>query len=432
MISHLDPKDKFLQDRQAVLVTYPDPFCVNEAKELAESAEYIILSTVTQRYLSKAKYGISEGKAEKLRDIIEEVGANIVIFDEKLRSTQIYNLAKLTGCEIIDRERMILEIFSKRATTTEAKLQIELAELVYEKPRAKEKVRLARISEQPGFFGLGKYEIDVYDQHLKRRISKIKMKLRDTRKMRELHRIHRERLQMPIISLAGYTGAGKTTLFNKLTGDEKEVGKMPFTTLTTSTRLVNLNGFKILLSDTVGFISKLPNYMIEAFKSTLEELIYTNQLLLILDVSQSIEDISRHYNSCVDVLIDLGVSPEKVFLVFNKSDMQDEAHLKSKLLFSGLTPQNSVFISAKTGLGINVLLEKIKKNTFKSARANVLIKKHEIISLSSLIDWLKSQGKVEIKKQNNGDLMLNLMTKSWVLERFTKSVKEIRKKEDVI
>tara|TARA_B100001971_G_scaffold191353_1_gene194810 strand:+ start:36 stop:812 length:777 start_codon:yes stop_codon:yes gene_type:complete len=258
------------------------------------------------------------------------------------------------------------------------------------------------------------------------------MKLRHTRKMRELHRIHRERLQIPIISLAGYTGAGKTTLFNKLTGDEKEVGKMPFTTLTTSTRLVNLNGFKILLSDTVGFISKLPNYMIEAFKSTLEELIYTNQLLLILDVSQSIEDISRHYNSCVDVLIDLGVSPEKVFLVFNKSDMQDEAHLKSKLLFSGLTPQNSVFISAKTGLGINVLLEKIKKNTFKSARANVLIKKHEIISLSSLIDWLKSQGKVEIKKQNNGDLMLNLMTKSWVLERFTKSVKEIRKKEDVI
>tara|TARA_Y100000310_G_C20214360_1_gene592840 strand:- start:43 stop:561 length:519 start_codon:yes stop_codon:yes gene_type:complete len=172
--------------------------------------------------------------------------------------------------------------------------------------------------------------------------------------------------------------------------------------------------------------------MIEAFKSTLEELIYTNQLLLILDVSQSIEDISRHYNSCVDVLIDLGVSPEKVFLVFNKSDMQDEAHLKSKLLFSGLTPQNSVFISAKTGLGINVLLEKIKKNIFESARANVLIKKHEIISLSSLIDWLKSQGKVEIKKQNNGDLMLNLMTKSWVLERFTKSVKEIRKKEDVM
>jgi len=419
-----------LQERQSVLVTYPDPFCVNEAKGLAEAAEYIILSTITQRFLSKAKYGISEGKAEKLRDITEEVGANIVIFDEKLRSTQIYNLAKLTGCEIIDRERLILEIFSKRATTTEAKLQVELAELTYEKPRAKEKVRLARIAEQPGFFGLGKYEIDVYNQHLKRRISKIKMKLKHTRKMRELHRIHRQKMQIPIISLAGYTGVGKTTLFNKLTGDKKEVRESHFTTLTTSTRLVNYNGFKILLTDTVGFISKLPNYMIEAFKSTLEELTYANQLLLILDVSQPIEDISKRYNSCIDVLIDLGVSPDKVFLVFNKSDMVNEEELKSKLSFPDVNTQSSVFISAKTGFGIEELLKRIKNDIFESAKDSMLIKKHEIASLSTLIDWLKSQGKVEITKQNGGNLMLNLSTKSWVLDRFSKAVKEIRKKEE--
>ena len=431
MISHLESTNLSFQDRQAVLVTYPDPFCINEAKGLAEAAEYLILSTVTQKFLSKAKYGISEGKAETLRDITDEVGANIVIFDEKLRSTQIYNLAKLTGCEIIDRERLILEIFSKRATTTEAKLQVELAELTYEKPRAKEKVRLARISEQPGFFGLGKYEIDVYDQHLKRRISNIRMKLKHTRKMRELHRTHRQKLQMPIISLAGYTGVGKTTLFNKLTGDEKEVGKSHFTTLTTSTRLVNLNGFKILLSDTVGFISKLPNYLIEAFKSTLEELTFANRLLLILDVSQTIEDISRQYNSCVDILIDLGVSPEKVILVFNKHDIIDETDFKSKLSFPGITAQNLVFISTKTSFGIKELLEKIKNDIFESTRDDILIRKHEIASLSSSIDWLKSQGNVEIIKQKDGDLMLNITTKSWVLDRFSKAVKVIRKKQDV-
>ena len=431
MIPQLESTDLSFQDRQAVLVTYPDSFCVNEAKGLAEAAEYNILSTVTQRFLSKAKYGISEGKAEKLRDITEEVGANIVIFDEKLRSTQIYNLAKLTGCEIIDRERLILEIFSKRATTTEAKLQVELAELTYEKPRAKEKVRLARIAEQPGFFGLGKYEIDVYNQHLKRRISKIRMKLKHTRKMRELHRIHRQKMQIPIISLAGYTGVGKTTLFNKLTGDKKEVRESHFTTLTTSTRLVNYNGFKILLTDTVGFISKLPNYMIEAFKSTLEELTYANRLLLVLDVSQPIEDISRHYNSSVNVLIDLGVSPEKVFLVFNKYDKIDEADLKSKLSLPGVNTKSSVFISAKTGLGIEELLKRIKNDIFESTGDNILIKKHEIASLSSSIDWLKSKGKLEITKQNDGDLMLKLTTKSWVLDRFSKAVKEIRKKEDV-
>jgi GTP-binding protein HflX len=170
--------------------------------------------------------------------------------------------------------------------------------------------------------------------------------------------------------------------------------------------------------------------MIEAFKSTLEELTYANQLLLILDVSQPIEDISKRFNSCIDVLIDLGVSPDKVFLVFNKSDMVDEVELKSKLSFPGVNTQSSVFISAKTGFGIEELLKRIKNDISESTKDSILIKKHEIASLSTLIDWLKSQGKVEITKQNGGNLMLNLSTKSWVLDRFSKAVKEIREKEE--
>jgi len=410
------------------LITYKDIFVENEAKGLAEAAGYTVLKTITQRYLTKAKYGLGEGQAEKLRDLIEELGVKVVIFDEKLKSTQLYNLAKLTRCEIIDRERLILEIFSKRATTTEAKLQVELAELTYEMPRAKEKIRLAKIAEQPGFFGLGKYETDVYDQHLKRRISNVKIRLGNASKRRDLHRIQRQRLNMPIVSLAGYTGVGKTTLFNKLTGEEKEVGENYFTTLTTSTRAVELNGFKILLSDTVGFISRLPNYLIEAFKSTLEELTYANQLLLILDASQPIEDLSRRYSSCIEILIDLGVSPDKVFLVFNKADLVDENQLRSKLSFSGATQQNSVFISAKTGCGIDKLLININNNILKATESKISIKQSEVASLSSQIDWLKTQGKVEIDKQNDGGLALTIIAKSWVLDKFSKSLKEIRTK----
>ncbi len=265
MTQQSDSASSHLQKKTAVLITYPDQFVINEAAGLAEAAGYTVLKTLSQRYLSRAKYGLGAGKAENLRALLDEVDASTVIFDEKLRSTQIYNLAELTKREIIDRERLILEIFSRRATTAEAKLQVGLAELTYELPRAKEKVRLAKISEQPGFFGLGKYEVDIYDRAIKRRISTVKKKLRDASKRRELYRIQRRRLDIPIVSLAGYTGVGKTTLFNSLTGDSKEVGSSHFTTLTTSTGSVKLNGFKILLSDTVGFISRLPAYMIEAF-----------------------------------------------------------------------------------------------------------------------------------------------------------------------
>ncbi len=430
MTHNLDSKDIFILDRQAVLITYPDTFCIDEAKGLAHAAQYNILKTITHRYLSKAKYGIGEGQAEKLKNIIEECNAKIIIFDAKLKSSQIFNLTTITGCEVIDRERIILEIFSKRATTTEAKLQVELAELKYEKPRAKEKVRLAKISEQPGFYGLGQYEIDIYQLHLNRRMTNIKMKLKQISKRRELYRIQRQKLDLPIISLAGYTGVGKTTLFNNLTGDTKEIGKSQFTTLTTSTRKIDITGFKFLLTDTVGFISRLPHYMIDAFKSTLEELTYANQILLLLDISQPIKNITLQYESCVDVLIELGVSPDKVFLVFNKSDMLDETQQKYNILFPIVSKHNSIYISAKTGLGINELLEKIKKNILETSESKIKISQHEIKNISSFLDWLKSVAKVLIEKQNDGGLILTISGKSWVIERFSKFIKDIRMDKD--
>lgn len=430
MTQQSDSASSHLQKKTAVLITYPDQFVINEAAGLAEAAGYTVLKTLSQRYLSRAKYGLGAGKAENLRALLDEVDASTVIFDEKLRSTQIYNLAELTKREIIDRERLILEIFSRRATTAEAKLQVELAELTYELPRAKEKVRLAKISEQPGFFGLGKYEVDIYDRAIKRRISTVKKKLRDASKRRELYRIQRRRLDIPVVSLAGYTGVGKTTLFNSLTGDSKEVGSSHFTTLTTSTGSVKLNGFKILLSDTVGFISRLPAYMIEAFKSTLEELTYASLVLLLVDAAQPTEDLSRRYRSCVEVLTELSVSPARVFLVFNKADLVDETQRKLRMPVLGATQQNSAFISAKTGLGVDALLEKIWGSIFETVEAEVSLKHTAVVSLSNRIDWLKDHGEVQIDKHSDGSLTLHIKANAWIIDRFLKSVEEVEVKQD--
>ncbi|MEM2873816.1 MAG: GTPase HflX, partial [Nitrososphaerales archaeon] len=269
--------------KKAILVTYPDKFVIQEALGLAEAGGYEVAKLITQRYLSKAKYGIGSGKAEELKNMLKDLNADTILFDEKLKSVQIYNLAKLTGVEVINRERLILEIFNKRASSAEAKLQVQLAELRYEIPRAREKVRLAKIGEQPGFFGLGRYDVDDYYRMIKKRTAIITKKLKQVSKRRELYRFQRLRTNLPLISFAGYTGAGKTSLFNILVSERKDTDKGLFTTLTTTTRSLQLSESRVLVSDTVGFISRLPPYMIEAFKATLEELTHANLVLLVID-----------------------------------------------------------------------------------------------------------------------------------------------------
>jgi GTPase len=171
--------------------------------------------------------------------------------------------------------------------------------------RAREKVRLARAGEQPGFFGMGKYDADVYFLDIKKRSAILKKKLEREEKRRELFRIQRLRAGLPTISIAGYTSAGKTTLFNALTGESKMEGKQVFTTLSTFTRAINLKNDrkKLLISDTVGFISKLPAYMIDAFKSTLQDITYSDLVLLVVDISQPIE-LRRELNCLIQIMND--------------------------------------------------------------------------------------------------------------------------------
>ena len=243
------------------------------------------------------RYQIGSGKVEELAELVRINGVEKTIFDNELTPVQAYNLAKATGVEAVDRFQLILEIFARRASTAEANLQIQLARLRYELSRAKERVRLARMEEQPGFMGLGAYEVDLYYEAVKRQVHSIQEKLKKKQSKRRLHRARRLELGFSSVSLAGYTNAGKSSLFNVLAEETVPVDSGLFTTLSTTTRAVVLSKRRVLLTDTVGFIDRLPLTLIQAFRSTLEETIFSNLILLVVDASESDEDIERKLSS---------------------------------------------------------------------------------------------------------------------------------------
>ncbi|MGI0080843.1 MAG: GTPase HflX, partial [Nitrososphaerales archaeon] len=262
-------------------------------------------------------------------------------------------------------ERLILDIFNSRATTAEAKLQVRLAELKYEIPRAREAVRISLKGEQAGFMGMGEYAVDVKFRALKKQMTLVSKKLEEAKKQRSLFRVSRARQNTPIVSLAGYTSSGKTTLFNRFTAESKEESAKLFTTLTTTTRgFEPLPGRKVLLSDTVGFISRLPTYMIEAFKSTLEELSYADLILLLLDASEPIENMQIKYSSCREVLDQLHIDPTKILVILNKLDLTAREELKQKEATIG--DQLFMEVSAKTGEGLRKLKLKIVERVYPS------------------------------------------------------------------
>ncbi len=343
----------------AILIAYPGNFVRIESIELASAAGYRVLQTITQKFLLRSKFGIGSGKVEELKALAAESNPDVILFDEKLKPSQIYNLAKEMKIEIVDRENLILQIFSKRANSTEAKLQVQLAQMRYEIPSAREKVKMAKMGEQPGFLGLGGYEVDVYFNTIKKRISDINRKLTQIRTRRNLYRERRTKLVIPNISLSGYTGAGKTTLFNALTGEEKETEQGSFTTLITSNRAIKKFPGKVILSDTVGFISRLPAYMIEAFRSTLEEITYSDLVILVLDITGDIQDIQIKYQTCIRTLADLQVPITKILVVLNKADLVEDSVVEEITTSVLIDKSDYLIISAKTGLGLSSLKSKI-------------------------------------------------------------------------
>jgi len=369
-----------------------------------------------------ARYQIGAGKVEELAELVKETDAQKIIFDNSLKSVQAYNLAKATGVEAIDRFQLILEIFSKRATTTEAKLQIQLARLGYELAHAKERVRLASKAEQPGFMGLGGYEVDVYYEAVKKQVHTVRRKLRKIHEKRELHRERRAELGFSSISLAGYTNAGKSSLFNALTEEEVPVDAALFTTLSTTTRLVEFSKKKFLLTDTVGFIDRLPLTLIEAFHSTLEETIYSDLILLVVDISEPIGTIEKKLAVCLETIERIGASGVPVITVLNKIDLIPEADTRQKLERLKEKTPNPILTSALRKTNLEPLKQEILKTLKNYVQASFTIPLTN--ETMSFVSQLFKSADVQTIKYTDKSIHVIFEAIPWFAEKIRKRVDE--------
>jgi GTPase len=377
-----------------------------------------------------SRYQIGAGKVEELARMVEETGATKVIFDNVLRTTQVYNLAKATKVEVIDRFQLILEIFTRRATTTEAQLQIQLAMVRHELKHAKEKVRLSKGSEQPGFMGLGAYEGDVYRDAIKRQVQTILKKLERVREKRILQRERRTELGFLTVSLAGYTNSGKSSLFNALTEDTVEVDNALFTTLSTTTRMIEFSNRKFLITDTVGFIDRLPISLIEAFHSTLEETIFSDLIIVLLDLNEPLETIKKKNNVCLETIERLGACAIPTITALNKIDKLTEEESQQKLEELKDEVKNPILVSAKCQTNLDELRKQILRilENYQQAQFSVPLTGKAM----PFISWV--HGKTHIEKENFTNETVEVVFESTpsLVEQVRRKVEELNGKFQII
>lgn len=308
--------------------------------------------TLQNRPAPDARTFIGEGKAEEVKMLAEMNDADLIIFDNELSPSQMGNLEELTGKTVLDRSALILDIFAQRARTGEGKLQVELAQYQYILPRlAGLGKSMSRLGGGIGTRGPGESKLESDRRHIRRRIDKLREDLEQVRQVRAVQRRQRKKTEMPMVAIVGYTNAGKSTLLNRLTGAGIEANNRLFDTLDPTTRKKRISDTQeILLSDTVGFIRKLPHHLVSAFKATLEELSYADLLLHVVDVSDP--DWELHAQTVDKVIAQLGAQEIPRVVVYNKVDRCD---------ILPYTTAGSVLLSAKTGEGETELLAAIEK-----------------------------------------------------------------------
>ncbi len=297
---------------------------------------------------------IGSGKTEEIIEAAKAAEADLIVMDESLSPAQQRNWEKLSGLAVIDREEVILDIFADRASTREAVLQVALARMEYSLPRlTRAWTHLSRQRGKGGMGGEGETQLEQDRRLVNDRIGKLKRERGEVRKQRGVQRHKRQRVPVPTAAIVGYTNAGKSSLLNALTGASVLAEDKLFATLDPTTRQLLLKGNqKLLVTDTVGFIRRLPHGLVEAFKATLEEAIVADFLIHVLDVTAP--NVAAHHATTLGVLGELGADAKRMLTVFNKVDAADEAHL---MRARALAP-DAIFVSARTGAGLPELVDR--------------------------------------------------------------------------
>ncbi len=358
---------------------------MEELEALLETAGGVCVGSVLQnKDTPDPRTFIGEGKTAEVKELVQNAGADMVIFDNALAPSQQRALTEDLGVPVIDRSALILDIFAQRAQTKEGRLQVELAQYQYLLPRLIGMWKhLERQEGAIGTRGPGETQLESDRRHIRRKISKLQEELEQVRRVRATQRLRREKNEVPVVAIVGYTNAGKSTLLNRLTGADIPANNRLFDTLDTTTRTLEISDTcTVLLSDTVGFIRKLPHHLVEAFKATLEELEYADLLLHVIDASNP---EWRSQVEIVEQLIqELGAGKTPRIDVFNKCD-----------LYTGdIVPHGPeiVSVSARTGQGMDALLSMIGDRLDAGAHRVVLRLPYD---QGGLLDLLHRQAKVE-------------------------------------
>ena len=333
---------------------------LEELGQLAHTAGAQVVGVIPQRLEKRTPFYLGKGKLEELKARVGERDIIVVIFDDELTPIQQRNLEQALNVKVIDRSALILDIFAQRAQTHEGRLQVELAQHQYLLPRlVGQWSHLERLGGGIGTRGPGETQLETDRRIVRQRIAKLKEELEQVRKHRSLYRRRRQRANVPVVSLVGYTNAGKSTLLNALTGAGVAAEDKLFSTLDPVTRRITLpSGLAALLTDTVGFIQKLPPTVVEAFRATLEELDEANLILQVADITH--RNAAEQAQMVEGILKDLGVDGKPRILVLNKADLLglDES---GTLIANLETSSRTVFISAAQRWGMDRLLKEIEE-----------------------------------------------------------------------
>ena len=382
--------------KNAIIISLNDD--ISETIELANSLNYNVEKSFFQRRENPdVKSYIGSGKINEIKDFIEssEIGIDLIIIDGELKPSQWFILEKILNVEVYDRVRLILRIFEERADRKEAKLQVKLAQLQYERPFVRELIHRARTGEHPGLMAGGEYQVDDYYEMIKKQMKKVKEQLENIRDERDLRRQHRHKSGFYLVSLAGYTNAGKSSLLNLLSGERVKVEGRLFSTLSTTTRKIDNKSVPILLTDTVGFIQNLPAYIIDAFHSTLEEIEVADVVLLVVDSSEEIDVMINKLGISLDELIEIGVNAP-IIITLNKIDLISEQELKNKIEYiqkRGLVKnRNIAYVSVNNRENIDMLLNLIYKSLPQLVRFKIKLPLNE--ESQSFISWIYEKAHV--------------------------------------
>lgn len=368
-----------------------DDTSMEELADLLETAGGVCVGTVFQnKDAPDPRTFIGEGKAAEVKELVGAMGADMVVVDNPLSPSQQRVLSEELGVQVLDRAALILDIFAQRARTREGRLQVELAQYQYLLPRLTgmwthlERQAGTSGSGPIGSKGPGETQLETDRRHIHRKIDKLREDLEDVRRVRNTQRRQRRKNEIPVVALVGYTNAGKSTLLNQLTGAGIPANNRLFDTLDTTSRLLRVSDTTdVVLSDTVGFIRKLPHQLVEAFKATLEELEYADLLLHVIDVSSP--DWQGQARVVEDLILELGAGELPRIDVFNKADLLPPGEIMPH-------GEDICAISAKSGAGVDKLLEMIARRLDKGSRRVTI---HLPYDQGGLLDLLYKEAKVE-------------------------------------